>query len=138
DQLALAATDRGHGVDGLDAGLQRFLHGLAGDDARRLHLEAAAGVRRDRPPAVDRLAEWVDDAAQQAVAHRDREDAARRPGRLALLDVFDVAQDDGADRVLVEIEGKAEEAAFELQQLVDGRVRQPGDTGDAVADLDDA
>ena len=30
-----------HGVDGLDAGLQRLLHRLAGDDARGLDLEAA-------------------------------------------------------------------------------------------------
>src|SRR3546814_3363334 len=35
DQLALAAADGGHGVDGLDAGLQRLVHRLALDDARR-------------------------------------------------------------------------------------------------------
>ena len=41
DELALTATDRRHGVDGLDPGLQRLVHRLTADDARRLHLEAA-------------------------------------------------------------------------------------------------
>src|SRR5215470_14182337 len=39
DQLALAAADRRHCVDCLDAGLQWLLHGLALHDARRLQLK---------------------------------------------------------------------------------------------------
>jgi len=35
DQLALAAADRDHGVNGLDAGLHRFLHRLARHHAGR-------------------------------------------------------------------------------------------------------
>src|SRR3712207_9433080 len=35
DQLALTAPDVRHGVDRLDAGHHRLLHGLARDDARR-------------------------------------------------------------------------------------------------------
>src|SRR5581483_3194230 len=42
DQLALPATDVRHRVDRLDAGLERLLHRLALDDARRLELERAA------------------------------------------------------------------------------------------------
>ena len=41
DELALTAADRRHRVDGLDAGLQRLVHGLAAGDAGRLDLEAA-------------------------------------------------------------------------------------------------
>ena len=50
----------------------------------------------------------------------------------------DVAEDHGADRVLVEVEGEALRATLELQQLVDGAAGQPADAGDAVADLSDA
>ena len=50
----------------------------------------------------------------------------------------DVAEHDGADRVLVEVEGEADGAVLELEQLVDGGVGQAGDAGDAVADLGDA
>src|SRR5439155_25894512 len=41
DQLALTPADRRHGVDGLDAGLERLVHRLATGDAGRLDLHAA-------------------------------------------------------------------------------------------------
>ena len=46
-----------------------------------------------------------------------------------------VAEHDGADRLLVEVEGEADRAVLELEQLVDGGVGEAADTGDAVADL---
>ena len=39
DQLALAAADRNHGVDGLDAGLHRLFHRLPVDHAGREALD---------------------------------------------------------------------------------------------------
>ena len=54
DQLALTATDRGHRVDGLDAGLHRLVHGLAAHDAGRLDLHAAVLDADERALAVDR------------------------------------------------------------------------------------
>ena len=92
----------------------------------------------ERALAVDRLAEGVDDPAEQAVADRHREDAAGGLDGLALLDVVAVAEHDGADRVLVEVQGQADGAVLELEQLVDADVGQAGDAGDAVADLGDA
>src|SRR5207302_3935377 len=71
DQLALSATDGDHGVDRLDTRLQRLLHRLAHDDARRFHLDAAAMRRLDRSLAVERLAERVDDATDERFAHGD-------------------------------------------------------------------
>ena len=56
---------------------------------------------------------------------------------LLLLEVVDLAQDDGADGVLVEVEGEAQRAVLELEQLVDRRAGQARDPGDAVAHLDD-
>ena len=77
DQLALAAADRHHRVDRLQAGLQRLLHRLPIDDAGREPLDRRELLRRDRALAVDRLAERVDHAAEQLVADRHRDDAAR-------------------------------------------------------------
>ena len=74
DQLALAAADRDQGVDRLQAGLHRLVHRLARDDARRLDVDAAALGRLDRALAVDRLAQRVDDPAQQALADRHVDD----------------------------------------------------------------
>ena len=52
--------------------------------------------------------------------------------------VLAVAQDHGADRLLVEVQRQAEGAALELEQLVDRGVGQARHAGDAVADLEDA
>ena len=87
---------------------------------------------------VDRLAEGVDHPTEHAVADGDRQDPAGGLDRLALLDVVDVAEDDGADRRLVEVEGEADRAVLELEQLVDGGVGKARHAGDAVADLGDA
>ena len=64
-----------------------------------------------------------------------------RPGgldRLLLLKVVDLTEDDGTDGVLVEVQGQAQRAVFELEQLVHGGAGKSRDPGDAVADLDDA
>ena len=49
--------------------------------------------------------------------------------------VVDLAEHHRPDGVLVQVEGQPDDAALELQQLVDGGVGQPGDPGDAVVDL---
>ena len=77
DQLALAAADVDHAVDGLDARLQRLAHGLAVDDAGGDALDGAEVLGGDGALAVDGLAERVDHAADHVVAHGDGHDAAR-------------------------------------------------------------
>ena len=67
-----------------------------------------------------------------------RLDAPGRLDRLLLFEVVDLTQDDGADGVLVEVEGQAQGPVLELEQLVDRGAGQPRHPGDAVADLDDA
>ena len=137
DQLALAAADRGHRVDGLDAGLQRLVDRLALHDAGRLQLEDAQALGLDRAEAVDRVAQRVDHAAHELVADRGREDLAGAADRLALLDRAVVAHDHDADLAHVEVERDAEGAVLELQQLVGHRRGQALDLRDAVADLGD-
>ena len=70
-----------------------------------------------------------DDAAEQAVADGHRQDPAGGLDRLALLDALDVAEHHGADRVLVEVQGQAERAVLELEQLVDAALGQAGRRG---------
>src|SRR5690606_7490700 len=101
DELALAATDRDHGVDGLDAGLERLVHRLALHDAGRLELEGAAAARGDVAEAVDRVAERVDDAAEVALADGDGEDLARAGHLHAGDDAAELTEHDDADLGLV-------------------------------------
>ena len=84
------------------------------------------------------LPEGVHHTAQEAVPDRDRKYAAGRTDDLSLLKPRHLAEHDGADRVLVEVEGQSARATFELEELVNGDVRQACDPGDAVTDVLDA
>ena len=136
DQLSLATADRDEGVDRLDTGLHRLVHRLAAGDARCLDLHTAGLHIGERTLAVDRLAERVDDTAQQAVADGHGQDVAGGDHGLAFLDAFDVAEDHGADRILVEVEGETDETVLEAEHLVDRRVGQARHARNAVADLE--
>ena len=79
----------------------------------------------------------VDDATEQRLADRDLDDAAGRLDRVAFLDRGGVAEDDRADRLLLEVEGHAHDPARELEHLGRQGAVEPVDLGDAVTDLDD-
>ena len=132
DQLALAAADRHHRVDRLQAGLHRLRHRLARDHARRDLLDDVGHLGVDRALAVDRLAERVDHAADQLGADRHFEDAARALDGVAFGDVLVFAQHHRADRVALEVEREAERVARELEHLALHRVGQAVDAADAV------
>jgi len=138
DEFALTATDRGHRVDGLDAGLQRLVHGLATHDARRLHFHSAQLSADDFALAVDRHAECIDHAAEHRVADGHRQDAAGRLHGLLFFDAVGITEHDDADRIFVEVEREADAAVFEFEQFVHGTVGQAAHARDAVADLRDA
>ena len=137
DQLALAAADGDHGVDGLDAGLQRDADGLALDDAWGVALDGAQLLRVDGALAVNGLAEGVDDAADEGLADRDGHDAARALDKAALADADVRAEHDDADAALLEVQRHAERAVLEAEQLVGLAFIQSMHLGDAVADLND-
>ena len=135
DQLALAAADRDHRVDRLEARLQRLLHRLPLDHAGRLELERAGRGRLDRALAVERVAERVDDAAEHALADRDAHDGARAAHRLTLLDELPLAEERHADVVLFEVERDPDDAVLELEPLERDAVLEAVDARNAVADL---
>ena len=111
DQLALAAADRDQRIDRLEAGLHRLVHRFARNDAGRLDVDAGALFGLDRALAVDRLAERIDHAAEQALADRHLDDGAGALDRLAFLDLAVGAEDHDADIVVFEVERHAFDAA---------------------------
>ena len=110
---------------------------LADDDAVGDPLDRPGLGRGDRALVVERLAERVDHAAEQRLADRHLDDAAGGLDGVAFLDRGGVAQDDRADRLLLEVEGHAHHPAGELEQLRGEGALEAVDLGDAVADLDD-
>ena len=91
-------------------------------------------VGLDRALAVDRIAERVDDAAEQALADRHVDDGAGALDRLAFLDLAVGAENDDADVVALEVERHAAHAVLELDHLAGLHVVEAVDAGDAVAD----
>src|SRR3989449_338632 len=138
DQLALAAPDRNHRVDGLEPGLERFLHRPAVHDARGVALDRPKLVGVDRALGVHRLAERVDDPTGQRLADRHLGDPVRPPDDVAFLDERVVAKEHRANLFLLEVEDHPDDVAGKLEQLARHRPLEPVDARDAVADLDDA
>jgi len=115
------------------------VHRLATGDARRLDLHAALDGADDGSLAIDGLTEGVHDATEQCVTDRHREDATGGPHRRSLLDcggMLGIADDHGADGVLVEVQGETDGAALELEELVDADVGKARHAGDTVAHLE--
>ncbi|OEI69570.1 acetylglutamate semialdehyde dehydrogenase [Curtobacterium sp. ER1/6] len=137
DQLTLTAADGDHRVDGLDAGLQRLVDRLAGHDARGLELEGTTALGLDLAETVDRVAERVDHATEEAVADGGGEDLAGAGDLLALLDAAELAEHDGADLVLVEVLRETEGPVLEADELVRHDAGQALDVRDAVARVGD-
>jgi hypothetical protein len=131
--VAMAATDGNHRVDGLEAGLQRLLDGLAADDARCFHLDAPAVLRLDGTLSVDGLPERVDDATHDGLADGNVGDAARALDHVTLLDARRIAEHGDADVVLLEVQHQAEDVARELHELAGHRTFETVDTSDTVA-----
>jgi hypothetical protein len=140
--IALAAADRHHRVDRLQARLHRLADALARDHAGSDLLDRRGQLGVDRALAVDRRAERVDDASLQLGADRHLEDATGRLDGVALGDVLVLAQDDGADRVALEVEREAEGRLAvggrrKLEHLALHRLGEAVDTADAVGHRDD-
>ena len=93
--------------------------------------------RLDRPLAVERVAERVDDAAEERLAHGHVHHRAGAADGLALLDVLPLAEEGDADVVLLEVERDADDAVLELEPLEGDAVLEAVDARDAVADLED-
>src|SRR5260370_921846 len=133
-----AAPEWEHRVEGLEAGLPRLLDRAAIDDTRRVPLDRAELLRRDRALAVHGLAERVHHAAHQRLAAGDLGDAVGALDGVAFLDGAVLAEEDGPDVVLLEVEDHADNVPGELQQLAGHRLLEPVDACDAVPGLDDA
>src|SRR5207302_2163509 len=135
DQLPLAAPDRRHGVDRLEARLQWRVDWLSGDDTGSHLFDGRRLFRLDRTLAIDRLAERVDHPPDQGLPHRDLDDATRGANHVALADLLVGSQDDGAHGVLLQVERHTAHPTFELEQLQRAGVPQSVDLRDPVTDF---
>src|SRR5262249_1706283 len=120
-----------------EAGLHRLGHRLARDDAGRLDLDQLALGGLDRALAVDRIAETVDHAAEQALADRHVDDGAGALDGVAFADRAVPAEDPDADIAALEVQRHALDAAGELDHLAGLDAVEAVDAGNAVTDGED-
>ena len=137
NQLTLTTTDRNHGVDRLDAGLQRLSDGLPRIHTGSHHLDPGMMRGLDRPLAVDRLTDGIDDTTDERFADRNFRDATGTLDRVTFLDADVVTHQHGADIVFFQVERDAIESTGELQHLSGHGPIQTVDLGNTVADLND-
>src|SRR5208337_1230598 len=133
DKLALAASNRDQGVDGLEAGLHRLFHAFARENAGRFHVDALFHIGLDRPFAVDRIAEAVDHAAEQAFAHRHFHDGAGPLDGVAFLNRPVFAKNNDADIVGCEVQRHAPDAAGKFNHFTGLDIVETINASDTVA-----
>ncbi len=127
-----------HRVDRFEARLKRLAHRLAIDNAGCDAFDRHEGLRRNRTLAVDRLPQRIDDAPEQLVADGHRDDAAGPLHHVAFLDFRVLAQEHGADAVLLEIQCDAEDAVRKLEHLAGHGALDAVHARDPVAERHDA
>src|SRR5690606_26358345 len=132
DEFALAAADGNHRVDGLEAGHEGLVHGLALEHAGSLDLDAAHLAVRDGALAIDGLAQSVDHAADEGLAHGNRGDLAGGLHRVAFPNGGVAAEEGDTDGVLLQVQHHPLDAAREFQQLAHHGLVQAIDGGNGV------
>ena len=142
DELTLPAANRDHGVDGLDTGLHRLLHGLTHDDARGRRLDLAEGGAADFAESVEGPAEGVDDATDQFRSNGHFQHAGGATDFIAFLELEVIAEDDRTDVVLFEVQRHAGDDGLgfggrELEHLAGHDLAQAIDAGNAVLHFED-
>src|SRR3569833_2243379 len=134
EQFALTAADRHHRIDGLQAGLHGLVDRFTFDHARRDLFDGRAAGGLNGAFAVERVAQGVDHAAEQARADRHFQNAAGAFHRVAFGDVFVGAQHHRADRVALQVERHAVGVAREFDHFTVHHVGQTVDADNAVGD----
>ena len=126
EQADLAALGVGREqVDDLDAGDENFSFGGLVGVGRRFLVDGAQAFRLDRAGFVDRLADHVHDAAERAVADRNRDRLAGVGHFLAAHQTFGDVHRDGAHggfaEMLRNFEHEAVAAVLGFQRVENGR-----------------
>ena len=137
DQFTLAAADGDHGVDCLDAGLQRNRDVFALNNTGRRCFNGHVFDCFDLALAVNGSAQSVHHAADQSFAHRDGNHTAGALDGVALTNAGVRAQQNDGDRIFLQVLGHAVLAVGELHQLIDHALLQTRSPGDAVAHQND-
>src|SRR6185503_5744498 len=104
-----AASNRNHGVDCHNAGLDRLADRFSLDDSRGDLFNGIADCSTDGAFAIDRLAKGIDDTTQQPCYHRDLTELPSGADFVAFTHLAPVAQNDCADFGFFQVKGETDD-----------------------------
>ena len=137
DQLALAAANRNHAVNGLDARLKRHTDALTFNDARCRAFNRSGMAGLNFAFSIHALSKCVDDAANQLFANRNGNNAPRATNDAAFVQAHIATQNNNGDGIFFQVKRHAIFAVFKLDQLVGHAAFKSAGTGDTVSDQND-
>ena len=134
DELALTATDRDERIHRLQTRLHRFVHGFARNNARCLNVHFFVRFGFDRPLAVQRIAERVNNATQKPLADRHAHNITGPFNRIAFANITVGTENHDTDIVFFQIERHAANAAGKLHHFTRLHIVEAVNPGNAVTD----
>ena len=134
DELALTATDRNERIHRLQTRLHRFVHGFARNNARGFDVHFFVRFGFDRSLAVQRIAERINDAAQEPLADRHAHNIAGPFDRIAFTNIAVGAENHDTDIVFFQIERHAANAAGKLHHFTCLHIVEAENARNAVTD----
>ncbi len=136
DQLTLAAANRNHGVDRLEACHHRLAHRLTIDYAGCQPLDGQTLRGGNGALIVNGLAERIYDAADERFTHGDAENLPGTLDLVAFANLGVLAHQHGADLVFFEVHGESRDAVGELDEFAGHNLVETMQAGDAVTQRD--
>ena len=138
-QFALTAADGNESIDHEQAGLERHGDGSAVHDGPCGAFDGQTLAGGNRPFAIERAAQRVDDAPNQPVAYRYVHHAAGALDLVARVQMLAFSQEHDSDFVLIDVERDAiqvpaGQTTGKLHQLIKTHARKARDLGDTYGD----
>ncbi|GBF27930.1 hypothetical protein MnTg02_02990 [bacterium MnTg02] len=113
------------------------MHRFPWQNTGSLNVNQLAIVSFNRPLAVNRIAERINDTAEKALAHGHIDNRSRPLDRIAFLDGAVVPENHDTDIIDLEIEGHAANAAGKFNQFAGLHIVEAVNAGNTVAHRQD-
>ena len=137
DKFTLASSDRNHGVDSFKTCLQGDINRLSVGNTRCFDFNVAIFAGFDFTFAINRLAQCVNNAADNCVAYRYLHKVACSFNSVAFLNGFRVTQKYGTYVAFFQVQCHSVNAVRQFKEFAGHAVLQAIHMGNAVADFKD-
>ena len=104
DQFSLSSSDRHHGINGFDTGLQWCIHSLSGNDTGCHTFYRTVFIRCDRSLSVNRLSERIHNTSEQCISYRHFYHTSGCFNRISLIDIVLTSEKYRTDIIFLQVQ----------------------------------